>query len=179
MPAESFEWGVSGMASERVEKTVFISYRRTNFPWAMAIYQYLVGCGYDVFLDYTGIGPGDFEQVILANIRGRAHFLVLLTPSALERCDEPGDWLRREIEEALDFKRNIIPIFLEDFDFDSPCDCPAHHGQTGAAEALQRVRGADAVLSVRYEGSGRKAAECAAGLRAAPHAAGGNRWSAG
>jgi tetratricopeptide (TPR) repeat protein len=123
---------------ERVEKTVFISYRRTNFPWAMAIYQDLVSRGYDVFLDFTGIGPGDFEQVILANIRGRAHFLVLLTPSALERCDEPGDWLRREIEEALDSRRNIVPIFLDDFNFASPA--VARH-LTGKLELLKRYNG--------------------------------------
>jgi len=24
---------------ERIEKTVFLSYRRTNFPWALAIFQ--------------------------------------------------------------------------------------------------------------------------------------------
>jgi hypothetical protein len=44
----------------------------------------------------------DFEHVILGNIKAPAHFLVVLTPSALERCDEPADWLRREIETALD-----------------------------------------------------------------------------
>jgi hypothetical protein len=104
----------------RVEKTVFISYRRTNMPWALAIYQNLSAHGYDVFFDYETIASGDFEQIILGNIRARAHFLVILTPSALERCDEPGDWLRREIETALDEKRNIIPVFLEGFDFGSP-----------------------------------------------------------
>jgi tetratricopeptide (TPR) repeat protein len=104
----------------RIEKTVFISYRRTNLPWALAIYQNLTAHGYDVFFDYETIASGDFEQIILGNIRARAHFLVILTPSALERCDEPGDWLRREIETALDEKRNIVPIFLEEFDFRSP-----------------------------------------------------------
>ena len=69
----------------RIEKTVFISYRRTNVPWALAISQYLTHNGYDVFVDYTGVASGDFESVILENIRARAHFLVLLTPSALER----------------------------------------------------------------------------------------------
>jgi tetratricopeptide (TPR) repeat protein len=104
----------------RVEKTVFISYRRTNMPWALAIYQNLTAHGYDVFFDYETIASGDFEQIILGNIRARAHFLVILTPSALERCDNPDDWLRREIETALDEKRNIVPIFLEGFDFGSP-----------------------------------------------------------
>ena len=68
-----------------VEKTVFISYRRINAAWALAIFQNLKGHGYDVFFDYTGVASGDFETVILENIRARAHFLLLLTPSALER----------------------------------------------------------------------------------------------
>ncbi len=104
----------------RIEKTVFISYRRTNIPWALAIYQNLTTHGYDVFFDYDSIASGDFEQVILGNIKARAHFLVVLTPSALERCVNSDDWLRREIETALDEKRNIVPIFLEGFDFGSP-----------------------------------------------------------
>jgi len=68
---------------ERVEKTVFLSYRRANFPWALAIFQNLTQHGYDVFFDFESIGSGDFESVILGNIKARAHFLVLLTPSAL------------------------------------------------------------------------------------------------
>jgi tetratricopeptide (TPR) repeat protein len=105
---------------ERIEKTVFLCYRRTNIPWALAIFQNLTQHGYDVFFDYNGIASGDFESVILGNITARAHFLVLLTPSALERCDDPQDWLRREIEAALDNQRNIIPLMLEGFDFGTP-----------------------------------------------------------
>jgi TIR domain len=105
---------------ERVEKTVFLSYRRTNVPWALAIFQNLTQHGFDVFIDYSGVASGDFERVILGNITARAHFLVLLTPSALERCNEPGDWLRREIETALANQRNIVPLMLEGFDFGTP-----------------------------------------------------------
>ena len=105
---------------ERIEKTVFISYRRTNAPWALAIYQNLTNRGYDVFFDFTSIASGDFERVIVENIRARAHFIVVLTPSALGRCDEPGDWLRREIETALETERNIVPLMLEGFDFSTP-----------------------------------------------------------
>jgi hypothetical protein len=104
----------------RIEKTVFISYRRANIPWALAIFQNLTHHGYDVFFDYLGIASGDFERVILENITTRAHFLALLTPSALERCSEPADWLRREIEAALDSRRNIVPLMLEGFDFGTP-----------------------------------------------------------
>jgi tetratricopeptide (TPR) repeat protein len=103
-----------------IEKTVFISYRRTNAFGALAIFQDLTQRGYDVFFDYNGIPSGDFETVILENVRARAHFLILLTPSALDRCSEPEDWLRREIETALDEKRNIVPLVLEGFSFSSP-----------------------------------------------------------
>ena len=123
---------------ERVEKTVFLSYRRTNFAWAIAIFQDLTHHGYDVFLDYSGIASGDFERVILGNIPARAHFLVLLTPSALERCNDPGDWLRREIETALTNKRNIVPLMLEGFDFGTPKIA----GQlTGMLAALKHYNG--------------------------------------
>jgi len=64
----------------RVEKTIFISYRRTNLPWALCIYQNLTMHGYDVFFDYQSIDSGNFEKVILENIKTRAHFLVILTP---------------------------------------------------------------------------------------------------
>ncbi len=104
----------------RVEKTVFVSYRRTNSFHALAVFQDLTRNGYDVFMDYRGIDSGSFERVILENIASRAHFVVILTPSALERCDEPGDWLRREIEYALDSKRNIVPLMFDDFSFSTP-----------------------------------------------------------
>src|SRR5437016_1929904 len=119
----------------RIDKTVFISYRRTNVPWALAIFQNLEHHGYDVFLDYSGIASGDFERVILGNISARAHFLVLLTPSALERCGDPADWLRREIEAALESQRNIVPLMLEGFDFSTP---GIANQLTGRMAALKR-----------------------------------------
>ena len=104
----------------QIEKTVFISYRRANLPWALFIYQNLTMHGYDVFFDYQSIDSGDFEKIILENIKSRAHFIVVLTPSALERCKIPGDWLRREIETAIDENRNIVPLMMEGFDFGNP-----------------------------------------------------------
>jgi hypothetical protein len=47
----------------RVDKTVFICYRRTNSFGALAIYQDLTHHGFDVFFDYVGIASGDFERV--------------------------------------------------------------------------------------------------------------------
>ena len=116
----------------RIEKTVFISYRRKDISWALAVYQYLTRQNYDVFFDYTSLSSGDFEQVIVSNIRARAHFLLILTPTALDRCHEPGDWLRREIETAVDEKRNIIPLFFDGFSFSSPVVAQKLTGKIGA-----------------------------------------------
>jgi tetratricopeptide (TPR) repeat protein len=122
----------------RIEKSVFISYRRTNFPWALAIYQELTHKGYDVFLDYLSIDSGNFEKVILENIKARAHFLVILTLSSLERCQEPEDWLRREIETAIGEKRNIVPVMLENFDFGNPL---VRQALTGKLSSLNKFNG--------------------------------------
>ncbi len=125
---------------ERVERTVFISYRRTNAPWALAIYQNLTKHGFDVFYDFQGIGSGDFERVILGNINARAHFLVLLTPSALERCDSPDDWFRREIEAALRSRRNIVPLLLEGFDYNTPSIANQLIGELSVLKKYNAIR---------------------------------------
>jgi len=123
---------------EHIEKTVFLSYRRTNFPWAQSIFQNLMHHGYDVFFDYTGLRSGGFEPIVFENITARAHFLVLLTPSALDNCDDPTNWLRREIETALRNKRNIVPLMLDGFDFSSP---KIGSKLTGTLAALKHYNG--------------------------------------
>ncbi len=75
---------------------------------------------------------------MLGNIAARAHFLVVLTPSALERCSNPNDWLRREIETALEFRRNIVPLMLESFSFGTPAIASQ---LTGALSALKEYNG--------------------------------------
>lgn len=128
----------------QIEKTVFISYRRTNLPWALNIYQNLTAHGYDVFFDYESIPSGDFEQIILENIRSRAHFLVILTPSMLERIDEPNDWVRFEIETALEEKRNIVSLFFEGFNFS---DSYVSDKLTGKLALLRKYAGFDVPAS--------------------------------
>jgi hypothetical protein len=136
----------------RIEKTVFISYRRTSLPWALAVFQHLTSQGYDVFFDYLSIPSGDFEKIIIENIRGRAHFIVILTPSALERCNEAGDWLRREIETAMEEKRNVVPLMVESFDFGNPITVKA---LTGKLENLRRYNALRVPSEYFFEAMGR------------------------
>jgi hypothetical protein len=111
--------GVQGIWNAS-RKRFFSVIAALNVPCALAIFHDLTHHGYDVFFDFQGIASGDFESVILGNITARAHFQVLLTPSALGRSNDPSDWLRREIETAIDSQRNIVPLMLEGFDFGKP-----------------------------------------------------------
>jgi tetratricopeptide (TPR) repeat protein len=99
------------------KKMIFLSYRRRDEAWAHAVYEHLSGHGYDVFLDSRTVTGGPLKASIVSEIRRRAHFVVLLTPSALRRCTKVGDWLRLEIETAIESHRNIVPLLFCGFDF--------------------------------------------------------------
>jgi Flp pilus assembly protein TadD len=102
------------------ENTVFISYRRAVASFiARAVFMDLRDHGYDVFMDVESIDSGAFDTIILNQIAARAHFVLILTPGTVERCAEPGDWLRREIETAMGLGRNIVPVLVNDFRFDN------------------------------------------------------------
>lgn len=104
----------------RIPKTVFISYRRTNQAHAIKIYQLLQEVGYDPFLDIKDLGAGAWRVIIQREIQKRAHFVLLLTPSAVERFTEPNDVMRFEIETALDNKRNLVPLMFDGFTYSDP-----------------------------------------------------------
>ena len=125
------------------ENSIFISYRRSVSKYiARSVFLALHYNGYDAFLDVENINSGTFESIILNQIAARPHFLVILTDGTLERCAEPGDWLRREIEFAIDLKRNIVPVLVDDFNFST---APAY--LTGKLSKLQEYNG----LRLYYE----------------------------
>ncbi len=100
------------------QKTVFISYRRSVASFiARSVFMDLREHGYDVFMDVESIDSGQFDTIILRQIEARAHFLVILTPGTVEHCAKPGDWLRREIEYAIEKRRNIVPLLVNSFSF--------------------------------------------------------------
>ena len=67
---------------------VFISYRRDGGDMtAMYIYQALKERGYDVFYDLEVLRAGKFNDALLENIRSCKDFVLILSPHALDRCD--------------------------------------------------------------------------------------------
>jgi hypothetical protein len=109
-------------------KTVFISYRRDPIGKAFArmLQQALKLQGYDVFLDVDNLDAGKWAEQILTQVPKRSHFLLLLTPGALDRCEDENDWVRREFESAVEHGCNIVPIREETTDLAQLSQaCPA------------------------------------------------------
>jgi len=63
-----------------------------------------------VFFDYSECTDNYFSETILPAIRNCDYFVLILTTDCLLRCVNEGDWVRREIEEALVCNKKIIPI---------------------------------------------------------------------
>lgn len=96
---------------------IFISYRRVDSKGfisgqniARSIKLELKNRGYDVFFDYDDITDEEFEKTIIPAIQKSKVFLLVLSKDALLRCVNQGDWVRREIETALNSGCKIIPI---------------------------------------------------------------------
>jgi tetratricopeptide (TPR) repeat protein len=90
------------------------SYSRQSGGWAArSIKERLERRSADVFLDVESINSGRFETVILNEIGRRDRFVVLLTSDTCSRLGSPSDWGRRELERALELKKNVVPVLLE------------------------------------------------------------------
>lgn len=100
-----------------MDTSVFISYRRATSEWqARAVFQHLQSSGFATFIDVDGLNAGIWQTAILEEISSRPYFLLVLAPSCLDRCVDPKDFFRLEIEYAIENNRKIIPLFFDDFD---------------------------------------------------------------
>ena len=92
--------------------SIFISYRRDGGKSvAEAIYQNLHN-DYNIFLDTKSLKNGYFDSAITTHIENCTDFLILITETVFNRCNEPNDWIFHEAQIALREKKNIIPIFI-------------------------------------------------------------------
>ncbi len=96
---------------KRKQYDIFISYRREGGEdKARILNQHLSAVGFNVFFDHEAGMRQEFETEILAAVEIAPVFIMLLTPYSLDRCANEGDWVRREIERAIAFGKEIIPV---------------------------------------------------------------------
>lgn len=97
---------------------IFISYRRDGGEFlAGRVSDKLTDMGYSVFYDVESMRAGQFNNQIYAAIDCCEDVLLVLPPYALDRCVDENDWVRKEIEYALENNKNIIPLLMKDFSF--------------------------------------------------------------
>lgn len=96
---------------------IFISYRRldengkiSGRDQARLISKQLELAHFHPFFDYSEIKDGEFDKVILPAIENCKVFVLVLTKDSLNRCRNADDWVRREIETALDSGCKIINV---------------------------------------------------------------------
>lgn len=94
---------------------IFISYRRDAFESANLFATRLKALGYRVFFDIETMNAGKFNEQLLDVISRCKDFILVLSPNALDRCIDGGDWVRREVMCAMEHRKNIIPIMLSGF----------------------------------------------------------------
>ncbi|MTK53114.1 toll/interleukin-1 receptor domain-containing protein [Paludibacter sp.] len=96
---------------------IFISYRRQGggFETANLIHDRLTQAGYKVFMDIENLRSGKFNEQIYNQIDYCKDFIVVLGENSLERCINDDDWVRLEVAHAIKTNKNIIPIFLRNF----------------------------------------------------------------
>lgn len=139
---------------------VFISYRSTDHPaiaeWLFRLLAQDIG-DKDVFWDRDGLERGDeFWKNIQAAIDSATVFIVLIGPqwnsTTLEghrRLDDPKDYVRREVEQALasreaDPRHRILPVLFDGASFPKKEELP---------DSLQSLRVFDngGLLKLPYE----------------------------
>uniref|UniRef100_UPI00398E4AB4 NAD(+) hydrolase SARM1 n=1 Tax=Pristiophorus japonicus TaxID=55135 RepID=UPI00398E4AB4 len=106
---------------------VFISYRRsTGSQLASLLKVHLQLRGLSVFIDVEKLEAGKFEDKLTQSLKNAAHFVLVLSPNALDRCmgdSEMRDWVHKEIVMAMNSSKNIVPV-AEDFTWPDPSSLP-------------------------------------------------------
>ncbi len=106
---------------------VFISYRRKDgSDYARQIQLKLQNYGYNVFLDFDELKDSVFDKRIMNAISNSKVFIAILTPQYLSRTSNPEDWVRKEIECAVEKGVHIVPINIDRQWQGFPSNCPEH-----------------------------------------------------
>ena len=96
----------------------FLSFRwETGTGVARFIQSEFLALGMHTFFDVRHIRADRFEDRMLPEIERAANFIPILGPGVLDRCEDPADWLRREIAHAIRTERNLVPVITRGFRF--------------------------------------------------------------
>jgi hypothetical protein len=139
---------MADQAASTAPDRVFINYRNEDEPFGAVLvdHELSVRFGEDrVFRASRSIRPGeDFAAAILSAVRRSTALLVVIGPrwltaaddAGVRRLDQPDDWVRREIAEALRGKVRVIPLLLNT-DLPRAADLPAEIAALAGCQYLR------------------------------------------
>lgn len=131
-----WELSAAEKGARTMKYSVFISYRRDGGEYtAKMLRDRLDELGYAVFFDVESLRSGDFNTKLYSVIEECTDFILILSPDALNRCQNEDDWVRREVEYALERGKNIVPVMLRGFEF--PEDLPPSMEQLRFKNGIQ------------------------------------------
>lgn len=97
---------------------IFISYKRKSLPTANNLYYRLTQRGYSTFFDFEEMRRDNFNIQLLSYIENAKDIFILLEEGSFDACKQgkwEDDWFCKEIEHALNAKKNIIPILINGY----------------------------------------------------------------
>ena len=128
---------------------VFLSYRRaTDLAYALRLHDFLtqrIGTE-SVFFDLHTLGPGsEFPTAIAEAIADSDVLIALIGPTwstvaekdGRRRLDDPADFVRRELEEALEHKIRIVPVLVGEAKMPGVADLPPTLHRFAARNAVE------------------------------------------
>lgn len=142
-----------------MDQRVFINYRgEDSRSYAALLHLELsrhLGAG-RVFLDSESIPAGaDYVNELLRQVRQSTTLLAVIGPRWLaaadsasrRRIDDPADWIRRELAEALDSGVTVIPVLTDEATLPQKADLPADIAALSRCQ-YRRLRHRDASTDV-------------------------------
>ncbi|XP_064618592.1 NAD(+) hydrolase sarm1-like isoform X3 [Lineus longissimus] len=122
---------------------VFISYRRSNGSQLASLLKvHLQLRGFTVFLDIERLTAGKFDESLLNSVRNAKHFLLVLTPNSLDRCqgdENQKDWVHKEIVTALESACNIVPVMDTKFHWPPADNLPEDMKAVGSFNGIMWI----------------------------------------
>ncbi len=94
---------------------VFISYRRRDIFKALIIYNELIACGLNVFLDISELRSGQYEDKIHQAISNSKVFIMIVKANTFINEDGHESWVCKETKWAMEKEKLILPILFEGY----------------------------------------------------------------
>lgn len=103
---------------KKAKHEVFLSYRHDGGQYlALLLFNCLRARGISVFWDKKSLRSGRFDVQLYKEIEESANVLVILSAGCVERLQEEGDWVRKELSYAFKNEKQVLKVAMEGVEY--------------------------------------------------------------